>query len=172
MQNSLSLSVYTDEDTGSGDKLEGFPRPARRGDSYPGVQGVGRKDRKLYHRYYQWVCFVLLFQGLSFYIPRYIWKVWDAGRLKLLVSGLQVHSFNSSQQATRKDQIVEYFMSHRGSWGLSYAFKFYFCKFGEPHLFSFMLPNPQLYLSWCKIWLTRRRNPKLGQRWCSIILYG
>ena len=97
-------------------------------DGYPGVHGVGRPgERRLYHRYYQWVCFVLFFQALLFYIPRYIWKICDGGRLKLLVTGLQLHSFNQHMQNIRKDQITQYFISHKGHWG-SYAIRFYLCE--------------------------------------------
>ena len=38
-----------------------------------------------YHKYYQWVCFTLFFQAILFYIPRYLWKTWEAGKIKMLV---------------------------------------------------------------------------------------
>ena len=49
----------------------------------PGVVSM-RKGDVVQHKYYQWVCFVLFFQGLLFYIPRYLWKMWEAGRMNLI----------------------------------------------------------------------------------------
>jgi hypothetical protein len=123
----LRNPVFPDESE-SGESGEGLGRGPRPGEAYPGVLGVGRKDRRLFHRYYQWVCFVLFFQALSFYLPRYVWKVWEGGRLKVLVAGLQVHSFNDRHLEIRKEQIVDYFLSQRGAWGASYAYRFYFCE--------------------------------------------
>lgn len=41
---------------------------------YPGVIKYTPGEERVYHAYYQWVCFVLFLQGLSFYLPRYLWK--------------------------------------------------------------------------------------------------
>jgi hypothetical protein len=43
-----------------------------------------------YHKYYQWVCFVLFLQAAFFYVPRYLWKSTEGGKIKLLIQGLQV----------------------------------------------------------------------------------
>ena len=43
-----------------------------------------------YHKYYQWVCFTLFFQAILFYIPRYLWKTWEAGKVKMLVQDMNV----------------------------------------------------------------------------------
>lgn len=45
-------------------------------------------DEQIKHTYYQWVCFVLLGQAVMFYTPRYLWKIWEGGRLKALASDL------------------------------------------------------------------------------------
>lgn len=45
-------------------------------------------DDEMRHTYYQWVCFVLLGQAALFYTPRYLWKIWEGGRLKALVTDL------------------------------------------------------------------------------------
>jgi hypothetical protein len=43
-----------------------------------------------YHKYYQWVCFVLFLQAALFYIPRYLWKSSEGGKIRMLVQELQV----------------------------------------------------------------------------------
>lgn len=45
-------------------------------------------DEQIKHTYYQWVCFVLLGQATMFYAPRYLWKMWEGGRLKALAADL------------------------------------------------------------------------------------
>lgn len=57
--------------------------------AYPGigVQDI-EDDEQIKHIYYQWVCFVLLGQAVMFYTPRYLWKMWEGGRLKALASDL------------------------------------------------------------------------------------
>ncbi|XP_037934983.1 innexin inx7-like [Teleopsis dalmanni] len=42
------------------------------------------------HAYYQWVPFVLFSQALTFYVPRFLWKAWEGGRVKSLVFGLRM----------------------------------------------------------------------------------
>lgn len=42
-------------------------------------------------KYYQWVCIVFCFQALLFYIPRYLWKTWEGGRLRLLAKDLGLY---------------------------------------------------------------------------------
>lgn len=42
-------------------------------------------DEIIKHKYYQWVFLVLLLQAFFFYLPRYIWKVWEGGRIRMIV---------------------------------------------------------------------------------------
>ncbi|CAG2182063.1 unnamed protein product, partial [Oppiella nova] len=55
---------------------------------HPGISKYTEGDKKTYHSYYQWVWIVLFLQALMFYVPRYLWKVCEGGRLKSLVLGL------------------------------------------------------------------------------------
>jgi len=66
--------------------------------AYPGVENSAAATRtsssgspiknKVYQKYYQWVCFVLFFQGVFFYLPRYVWKSLESGRMKSLTRSL------------------------------------------------------------------------------------
>ncbi|XP_065284534.1 innexin inx2-like [Dermacentor albipictus] len=55
---------------------------------YPGVDNYTGSEKRVYHAYYQWVCFVLFLQAVLFYVPRYFWKAVEGGRMKDLILGL------------------------------------------------------------------------------------
>ena len=42
---------------------------------HPGIRTHDpSRNRKQYYVFYQWVCFVLFLQGVSFFLPRFIWR--------------------------------------------------------------------------------------------------
>lgn len=47
---------------------------------------VGREI--LWENYYQWVSIVLCVQAAMFYLPYFLWKHWEGGKLALLVKDL------------------------------------------------------------------------------------
>jgi len=94
-----------------------------------GPESLLPKDKKIrYHTYYQWVCFTLFFQAILFYIPRYMWKIWEGGKLKMLVSGLNVPIVEEDVKRERKEVLVNYFTECRHSHNF-YAYRFFFCEF-------------------------------------------
>ncbi|KAJ8959020.1 hypothetical protein NQ318_022273 [Aromia moschata] len=55
------------------------------------IPGLGLPDKPSdvsRQGYYQWVCIVFVVQALIFYFPRYLWKTWEGGRLRLLLSDI------------------------------------------------------------------------------------
>jgi hypothetical protein len=48
---------------------------------------IQEKDR-YYQKYYQWIVFVFIGQAMIFYLPSYLWSVWEGGRLKMLCENL------------------------------------------------------------------------------------
>lgn len=54
--------------------------------------GVGQEEKgqteRFYLRYYQWVVIFLMIEAIVFYMPRYLWKYWEDGRLNQLADGM------------------------------------------------------------------------------------
>merc|ERR1712071_149453 len=84
-------------------------------------------DTIKYHKYYQWVCFVLFFQALLFYIPRYLWKTWEAGKMKMLVLDLGCPIIAEDTKNERKKLLVDYFASNLHNHNF-YALRFFICE--------------------------------------------
>ncbi|RWS31382.1 Innexin inx2-like protein [Leptotrombidium deliense] len=59
--------------------------------AYPGVKNYEphKGEKKVYHKYYQWVYFVLIIQSCLFYIPKYLWKSKESRRLQKMIAELK-----------------------------------------------------------------------------------
>jgi len=75
---------------------------------YPGVNTYTPGQKRIYHAYYQWVCFVLFFQAVLFYIPRYLWKSNENGLCKNLLCGLNSPLVDYPTKKTKIGILVQY----------------------------------------------------------------
>ncbi|XP_072398199.1 innexin inx7 isoform X1 [Diabrotica undecimpunctata] len=68
--------------------------------AHPGVgpYGIDSKEPIVRHAYYQWVPFVLFFQGLMFLIPHLLWKKLEGKRLRYLVDSLKYAAFSLQEK--------------------------------------------------------------------------
>ncbi|XP_041978467.1 innexin inx2-like [Aricia agestis] len=98
--------------------------------AYAGVgPNIGKNDEQIKHTYYQWVCFMLLGQSVMFYTPRYLWKVWEGGRLKALASNLATPLIPKDWSESKRSELVSY-LSHTNIHTHNvYALKYAFCEF-------------------------------------------
>ena len=96
---------------------------------YPGVDKYNHhmkdpspKDegKRIYHAYYQWVCFVLFFQALLFYVPRYIWKAAEGGKIRNLILGLNNPIMDEEKKKANRRLLVEYLARNRGTHSTSF----------------------------------------------------
>merc|ERR1712055_610621 len=105
---------------------------------YKGVQGedyahkgTGPDDKEghVYHRFYQWVGFVLIMQAGMFYTPRLLWKTAEGGVMKLLTNGLtDLDSFmNKGMRNDGVTLIAKYFNLRHTKRG-TYFIKFFTCE--------------------------------------------
>ncbi|XP_015108560.1 innexin inx2 [Diachasma alloeum] len=94
----------------------------------PGVAAhVEGEDEIKYHKYYQWVCFALFFQAMLFYVPRYLWKTWEGGRIKMLVLDLNCPVMSDSCKSERRKLLVDYFRTNLHTQNF-YAYRFFLCE--------------------------------------------
>ncbi|KAJ0177401.1 hypothetical protein K1T71_007410 [Dendrolimus kikuchii] len=97
--------------------------------AYAGVgPNIADDDEQIRHTYYQWVCFVLLGQSVMFYAPRYLWKIWEGGRLKALAADLSGPMVTKDWSEFRRSELVSY-LSYRNVYTHNvYALRFIFCE--------------------------------------------
>jgi len=91
---------------------------------HPGVHPVVDGEEVKYHKYYQWVAFVLFLQAAMFYIPRYLWDSSEGGKIKMLVQGLQDPMISADDKKAQIETVVTYFGLNRGTHGM-YALRFF-----------------------------------------------
>jgi len=77
-----------------------------------------------YHKWYQWVAFFLFLEVLFFYLPRYVWKSSENGKVSMLVGNLKDPLLDDGAKEGQINEIVKYFRMHRGTHSV-YAVKFF-----------------------------------------------
>ncbi|CAH0563587.1 unnamed protein product [Brassicogethes aeneus] len=98
---------------------------------------------RTYHRYYQWVCIIFCFQALVFYMPRYLWKIWEGGRLRHLIKDLTGPVITPLWTNMAKDKLVTYLI------GGKYAHNAYALRYCVCELLNFLNVLGQIYfLNW------------------------
>ncbi|KAK4311262.1 hypothetical protein Pmani_011948 [Petrolisthes manimaculis] len=80
-----------------------------------------------HHKYYQWVTLFLYLQAIMFYVPRYLWKIWEGGKVKMLVMQLNSPILDDDVKRDRKAMLVDYFSVNLHNHNF-YAFRFFFCE--------------------------------------------
>ncbi|KAJ8981651.1 hypothetical protein NQ317_000879 [Molorchus minor] len=94
--------------------------------AHPGL-GNDNGDRR-YHSYYQWVPFVLFFQGILFYIPHWIWKNWEQGKIRMISEGMRGILVGEKQEREyRQNRLVQYLIETMHLHN-SYAFGYFLCE--------------------------------------------
>ncbi|XP_059476338.1 innexin inx3 [Neocloeon triangulifer] len=99
--------------------------------AYPGVGPVIPGEEPIYHSYYQWVPFVLFFQGILFYGPHYIWKNYEDGKMRMLTEGMRgplFHNINSEERISRQKKVASYITDslHTNNY---YSSWYFLCEF-------------------------------------------
>ena len=106
---------------------------------YPGVQ-QSEGDTIIHHKYYQWVCFVLMFQAILFYFPRFVWQNYESRKMEMLVLDLKNPVLGEQKAKECVKLVVDYFTANMHSHNF-YAITFFLCE-----ILNFVNVVAQIYL--------------------------
>ncbi|XP_035222708.1 innexin inx2-like [Stegodyphus dumicola] len=107
---------------------------------YPGVDKHTPGVKKIYHAYYQWVCFVLFLQGLLFYVPRYLWKHVEGHKIQSLVMDFNSPIVSAAENKGKTKLLVNYLEENIGN------HKFYSTMYILMEILNFVNVVGQIYL--------------------------
>ncbi|KAH8342495.1 hypothetical protein KR059_009876 [Drosophila kikkawai] len=92
---------------------------------------VGRSvapGNRRYIRYYQWVVLVLLLESFIFYLPAFLWKIWEGGRLKHLCADFHQAVVSKDKSKAHLRVLVNYFTSDYKETHFRYFVSYVFCE--------------------------------------------
>ncbi|CAG0893460.1 unnamed protein product [Cyprideis torosa] len=108
---------------------------------HPGLSNAFGEERAAkYYTYYQWVVFVLFFQALMTYLPKYIWDMWEGNLMKTIVMGMNIGMISEEEKENKKKTLIDYMLRHIRHHNM-YAVRYFFCE-----LLSFVLILVQMGL--------------------------
>lgn len=78
--------------------------------------GVGTYNSRTgdvtFKAYYQWVPFVLFMQACLFYAPHLLSKIWEAGKIEGIISGLNAMVIERTERSGKQRIIAQYFVEN------------------------------------------------------------
>lgn len=78
--------------------------------SSPGVGPKQAGDGERYHSYYQWVPFALFLQGILFYLPHWIWKLNEGGRIANMTADSRGLKLGADDERKSRCQILSRYL--------------------------------------------------------------
>ncbi|KAL5276554.1 hypothetical protein ACFFRR_002025 [Megaselia abdita] len=97
--------------------------------AHPGVSNdFNDETAKKYYTYYQWVCFVLFFQAVACYLPKFIWDKFEGNLLRTIVMGLNIAICPEGEKQAKKGAILDYITKHIKRHKF-YAIRYWCCEF-------------------------------------------
>lgn len=74
--------------------------------------GVGHyvpgRDEVVHKAYYQWVPFVLFLQAMAFYMPHWFFKIWEGGKVRNIISGLNRMILDKKDRVVKERCLARY----------------------------------------------------------------
>lgn len=87
-----------------------------------------RGSERVFLRYYQWVVPVLMLQSFIFYLPAFLWKKWEGGRLKNLCANLEDALASNEKTLAHLRKLANYFSRDHKESHLRYFVCYTFCE--------------------------------------------
>lgn len=75
--------------------------------AYPGVVSNENAKKRVYHKYYQWVYFLLPIQCLLFYVPKHLWLSVERSRVSKMISCVKT-AFKENSTSAFKAVVCEF----------------------------------------------------------------
>ncbi|KAM8710461.1 hypothetical protein ACLKA7_017130 [Drosophila subpalustris] len=88
----------------------------------------GHDRERVFLRYYQWVVPVLMLQSFIFYLPAFLWKKWEGGRLKHLCVNLEDALASNEKSFTHLKKLASYFGRDHKVSHMRYFVCYTFCE--------------------------------------------
>ncbi|EDW18400.1 innexin inx4 [Drosophila mojavensis] len=85
-------------------------------------------QERVFLRYYQWVVPVLLLQSIIFYLPAFLWKIWEGGRMKSLCSNLDNVLESNEKTTAHLRKLAKYFTNDYQDTHFRYFTSYIFCE--------------------------------------------
>lgn len=95
--------------------------------AHPGIDKTIDPEERRYVKYYQWVCFCLFFQAILFYVPRWLWKNWEAGKIQALMMDLDLGIISEVEKRQKKKLLLDYLYSNLKNHNF-WAYRYFFCE--------------------------------------------
>ena len=81
----------------------------------------------------------MILQAIMFYLGRYLWKIWEGGKVRMLLMDLNQPIVDDTDG--RKNNLVEYFVKNIGKHNI------YFWRFFSCELLNFINVVGQIFLT-------------------------
>ncbi|GFQ80258.1 innexin shaking-B [Trichonephila clavata] len=95
--------------------------------AHPGIDSTQNPKKFRYITYYRWVYFMLFFQAVLFYTPRWLWKTWEGGKMKSLTKGFNNVLLPGPKLNEEFEALSRYLVKTLGAHDY-YAAKYYLCE--------------------------------------------
>lgn len=107
---------------------DAFRRQVGKEVAHPGIANdFDEEDAKKYYTYYQWVCFVLFFQAIACYTPKFLWDIFEGGLLRTVVMGLNLAICPEEEKCLKRNALLDYLLKHIKRHKL-YAIRYWVCE--------------------------------------------
>ena len=72
--------------------------------------------------------FLFCFQAILFYIPRWLWKNWEAGKIAALKMDLDLGIISEAEKRQKKKLLLDYLYANLKNHNF-WAYRYFFCEF-------------------------------------------
>lgn len=86
--------------------------------TYDGKQNFHRprieeyEPKVILHSYYRWVPFMLFFQAITFYVPHWIWKMWEGGKIHMITKNVREFCIDTAKEKHSKQNTLVCISNH------------------------------------------------------------